>query len=147
MIHINESPKSRVAIDHSNITHAEAFDEDAAHEFKAGADWQLRRASMPKYLTAFLNGGGGTVFFGVTDRGEVCGVRLSPGHRDRVRLELDQDLRSMFPALSPACVRLNFVPVLPPPSPLVQAAETRVTETQLALVAAAAACASIGTAG
>ena len=32
-----------------------AFDEDAGHEFKGGADWQLRRQNMPKYLVAFLN--------------------------------------------------------------------------------------------
>jgi hypothetical protein len=62
------------------------LDEDSTHEFKAGRDEKLRRTNMAKYLCAFLNSGGGTIYFGVSDDGVVTGVPMNSRQRDETRL-------------------------------------------------------------
>ncbi len=54
-----------------------------------------------KYLCAFLNSGGGTLYFGVQDDGRVNGVELDRDGRDIVRLGADRACQFMEPSVLP----------------------------------------------
>ena len=94
-------------------------DEDRFHEFKAiqNAKSPTRRISdyVGKYVNAFLNTSGGTIYFGVTDDGVIKGVWLSRSDRDTLRLALDSMMHAFFPPVDPALIQLYFVPVVEAP--------------------------------
>lgn len=41
------------------------------------------------YMNAFLNGDGGTIYFGIADDGKVLGLPLTRKQRDTLRLRID----------------------------------------------------------
>jgi hypothetical protein len=95
------------------------FDEDESHEFKSllHVENVPRRVAMVavKYVNAFLNSEGGSIYFGVSDDGIVTGVRLPRELRDSLRLLLDAKISdSMVPPVDPSLVRIQFIPISEP---------------------------------
>lgn len=50
------------------------FFEDATHEFKMIK--QIKMEMVAKYICAFLNARGGTLYIGITDEGRVRGLQI-----------------------------------------------------------------------
>ncbi len=50
------------------------FEEDDRREFKAGFTSKGFPALLAKYVVSFLNSRGGTIYFGIEDDSNVCGV-------------------------------------------------------------------------
>ena len=44
---------------------------------------------IERYITAFLNTNGGTVYFGITDSGIINGIKLSRKNIDDLKLKVD----------------------------------------------------------
>lgn len=85
------------------------FEEDVTHEFKRS----LVLDELVKYIIAFLNTRGGTLYCGIEDNGVVCGLHIDRESRDQTRLALDRVLReSIKPAVIGSLVTLTFVPVV-----------------------------------
>jgi predicted HTH transcriptional regulator len=90
-------------------------DEDQEHEFKGV---QVTKQPVEqisdyaeKYINAFLNTNGGTIYFGVEDDGKVRGIILNRRGRDLLRLKLDNIVSSFKPQVDPNLVRVTFIPV------------------------------------
>jgi hypothetical protein len=70
-----------------------AVEEDREHEFKAVQQtknpMQAISEHCKKYINAFLNTDGGTMYFGVEDDGRLVGVPLDRKTRDMIRLKID----------------------------------------------------------
>ncbi len=92
------------------------FDEDAQNEFKegllGGADKAIPGIA-PKYIVSFLNGAGGTLYFGVSDDGTVQGVYLNREQRDRINLARDTMMQNRIgpPGTWTQVAHPVFVPV------------------------------------
>lgn len=92
------------------------FDEDAQNEFKegllGGADKAIPGIA-PKYIVSFLNGAGGTLYFGVTDDGVVQGVYVNREQRDRINLARDTMMQNRIgpPGTWTQVAHPVFVPV------------------------------------
>ena len=93
------------------------IEETILHEFKglrhvppsdvirAICDWTR------EYANAFLNGEGGTLYFGIEDDGVVTGVGLGRKERDDVQRRLGQIIKEFYPAVDPSLWRLEFAPI------------------------------------
>lgn len=70
-----------------------AVEEDREHEFKAVQQTKTPLQSISdhckKYINAFLNTDGGTIYFGVEDDGRLVGVPMDRKTRDTTRLKID----------------------------------------------------------
>jgi len=107
-----EQLPSRHYVHGSNI----GFDEDAQHEFKEGLLGGAEKAIpgiAPKYIVSFLNGAGGTLYFGVTDDGVVQGVYVNREQRDRINLARDTMMQNRIgpPGTWTQVAHPVFVPV------------------------------------
>jgi len=69
------------------------------------------RKVVSKYITAFLNSEGGTIYFGIEDDGTVSGLLMSRQIRDETRRFIDQKVREIDPPIDPSLVRVQFFPV------------------------------------
>ncbi|XP_053123118.1 schlafen-like protein 1 [Hemicordylus capensis] len=84
-------------------------------EFKRGSGEYLTvtlKHHVRKYMCAFLNSEGGSLFVGVEDNGLVHGVRCDHKDEDRVRLLIDSLLKGFKPQVFPAAYTLSFIPVI-----------------------------------
>lgn len=84
-------------------------------EFKRGGGEYLSLAfkhHLRRYVCAFLNSEGGSLFVGVEDSGLVRGVPCSHRDEDRVRLLVDSILQGFQPQVFPDAYRLSFIPVV-----------------------------------
>ncbi|XP_059805201.1 schlafen-like protein 1 isoform X1 [Hypanus sabinus] len=84
-------------------------------EFKRGGGEYLNvtlKNHIRKYICAFLNSEGGSLFVGVNDDGTVCGVECSHKDEDRVRLLIDSILKGFKPPLFPTSYSISFLPVI-----------------------------------
>ncbi|XP_067863138.1 schlafen-like protein 1 [Heptranchias perlo] len=84
-------------------------------EFKRGGGEYLNMAlknHVRKYVCAFLNSEGGSLFVGVNDDGTVCGVECNHKDEDRVRLLIDSILKGFKPPLFPNSYSITFLPVI-----------------------------------
>ncbi|XP_072836154.1 schlafen-like protein 1 [Pogona vitticeps] len=84
-------------------------------EFKRGGGDYLTvtlKHHVRKYMCAFLNSEGGSLFVGVDDNGLVCGIRCDHKDEDRVRLLIDSLLKGFKPQVFPAAYTLSFIPVI-----------------------------------
>lgn len=84
-------------------------------EFKRGGGEYLTvtlKHHVRKYMCAFLNSEGGSLFVGVEDSGFVHGVRCNHKDEDRVRLLVDTILKGFKPQVFPAAYSLSFIPVI-----------------------------------
>nr|XP_012420039.1 PREDICTED: schlafen-like protein 1 isoform X2 [Odobenus rosmarus divergens] len=84
-------------------------------EFKRGGGEYLSLAfkhHLRRYVCAFLNSEGGSLFVGVEDSGLVQGVRCSHHDEDRVRLLVDSILQGFQPQVFPDAYTLSFIPVV-----------------------------------
>eukprot|EP01105_Mastigella_eilhardi_P024126 TRINITY_DN6226_c0_g1_i1.p1 TRINITY_DN6226_c0_g1~~TRINITY_DN6226_c0_g1_i1.p1 ORF type:complete len:727 (-),score=155.98 TRINITY_DN6226_c0_g1_i1:73-2187(-) len=93
------------------------IEEDKRHELKSVHKQDpveyLPRVAV-KYINAFLNSEGGTIYFGVENDGCVSGVSLDRAERDACRLKLDNSLLVFQPQVDPDMWSMRFVPVVPP---------------------------------
>ncbi|XP_051892671.1 schlafen-like protein 1 [Pristis pectinata] len=84
-------------------------------EFKRGGGEYLNvtlKNHVRKYVCAFLNSEGGSLFVGVNDDGTVCGVECNHKDEDRVRLLIDSLLKGFKPPLFPNSYSITFHPVI-----------------------------------
>ncbi|XP_075764744.1 schlafen-like protein 1 isoform X3 [Pelodiscus sinensis] len=84
-------------------------------EFKRGGGEYLSvtlKHHVRKYVCAFLNSEGGSLFVGVEDSGMVQGVRCGHREEDRIRLLIDSILKGFKPQVFPDAYTLTFIPVL-----------------------------------
>lgn len=92
------------------------LEEDREHEFKS-----LKNAKDPirtiteyyveKYINAFLNTNGGTIYFGIDDDGRVQGLRLDRAQRDRLRTIISKQINKFQPAVEPDLYKIEFIEV------------------------------------
>ncbi|XP_074832167.1 schlafen-like protein 1 [Carettochelys insculpta] len=84
-------------------------------EFKRGRGEYLSvtlKHHIRKYMCAFLNSEGGSLFVGVEDSGLVQGVRCGHKEEDRIRLLVDAILKGFKPQVFPDAYTLAFIPVV-----------------------------------
>ncbi|XP_067386885.1 schlafen-like protein 1 [Emydura macquarii macquarii] len=84
-------------------------------EFKRGGGEYLSvtlKHHVRKYVCAFLNSEGGSLFVGVEDSGFVQGVRCGHKEEDRARLLIDSILKGFKPQVFPDAYTLTFIPVV-----------------------------------
>ncbi|XP_078094415.1 schlafen-like protein 1 [Mustelus asterias] len=84
-------------------------------EFKRGGGEYLNmtlKNHVRKYVCAFLNSEGGSLFVGVNDDGTVCGVECNHKDEDRVRLLIDSIVKGFKPPLFPNSYSITFLPVI-----------------------------------
>ncbi|XP_023356016.1 schlafen-like protein 1 isoform X2 [Sarcophilus harrisii] len=84
-------------------------------EFKRGGGEYLSLAlkhHVRRYVCAFLNSEGGSLFVGVEDSGQVRGIHCDHQEEDRVRLLVDSILQGFKPQVFPEAYTLSFVPVI-----------------------------------
>ncbi|XP_037357215.1 schlafen-like protein 1 isoform X2 [Talpa occidentalis] len=84
-------------------------------EFKRGSGEYLNltfKHHVRRYVCAFLNSEGGSLFVGVEDNGLVQGTRCSHRGEDRVRLLVDSVLQGFKPQVFPNAYTLSFIPVV-----------------------------------
>ncbi|XP_068773929.1 schlafen-like protein 1 [Struthio camelus] len=84
-------------------------------EFKRGSGEYLMgtlKHHVRKYVCAFLNSEGGSLFIGVEDTGFVHGVHCGHREEDRIRLLIDSILKGFKPQVFPDMYALTFIPVV-----------------------------------
>lgn len=84
-------------------------------EFKRGSGEYLSltfKHHVRRYMCAFLNSEGGSLFVGVEDSGIVRGTRCTQRDEDRVRLLVDSILQGFRPQVFPDAYTLTFIPVV-----------------------------------
>ncbi|XP_049631476.1 schlafen-like protein 1 [Suncus etruscus] len=84
-------------------------------EFKRGSGEYLSltfKHHIRRYMCAFLNSEGGSLFVGVEDSGIVRGTRCTQRDEDRVRLLVDSILQGFRPQVFPDAYTLTFIPVV-----------------------------------
>uniref|UniRef100_A0A8B9Q895 Schlafen like 1 n=1 Tax=Apteryx owenii TaxID=8824 RepID=A0A8B9Q895_APTOW len=84
-------------------------------EFKQGSGEYLMgtlKHHVRKYVCAFLNSEGGSLFVGVEDTGFVHGVHCGHREEDRIRLLIDSILKGFKPQVFPDTYALTFIPVV-----------------------------------
>uniref|UniRef100_G1LZF9 Schlafen like 1 n=1 Tax=Ailuropoda melanoleuca TaxID=9646 RepID=G1LZF9_AILME len=89
-------------------------------EFKRGGGEYLSLAfkhHLRRYVCAFLNSEGGSLFVGVEDSGLVQGVPCGHRDEDRVRLLVDSILQGFQPQVFPDAYSLSFIPVVSASAP------------------------------
>ncbi|XP_068924250.1 schlafen-like protein 1 [Petaurus breviceps papuanus] len=114
--------RSDSAIVHQEIVGQEKFfhgtflgNETRNVEFKRGGGEYLNLAlkhHVRRYVCAFLNSEGGSLFVGVEDSGLVRGIRCGHHEEDRVRLLVDSLLQAFKPQVFPDAYTLTFIPVV-----------------------------------
>lgn len=65
------------------------------------------------YIAAFLNRGGGRIYFGITDKDRIVkGEYLSDNQRNELQQKIGGKLRELTPPVTPDYYRINFHPVV-----------------------------------
>ncbi|KAL7981227.1 schlafen-like protein 1 isoform X1 [Crotalus tigris] len=116
------STRSDSAIVHKEIVGRECLfygafigEETRNVEFKQGSGEYLTttlKHHLRKYMCAFLNSEGGSLFVGVEDNGLVRGVKCDHKEEDRIRLLTDSLLKTFKPQVFPTAYTLSFIPVI-----------------------------------
>lgn len=98
----------------------DAGDEGREVEFKrlnaAEAPVRAIYKHVKVHCNAFLNSDGGTLMFGVSDRGRVLGLSLGPRDRDVIRTGIDQIFMNFYPRADPLLYHISYRRVIPPPA-------------------------------
>ena len=84
--------------------------ENNTTEFKQFSRLDLN--TIIEYICAFLNGFGGSIFFGISDDGIVRGMTIPPKELDAFRLNLDVSLRAFWPKVNLDQVQVHVHEVL-----------------------------------
>ncbi|KAH3743881.1 transcriptional regulator, SARP family protein [Pelomyxa schiedti] len=91
------------------------FEEDSEHEFKSLTNVTEVTGFIStiavRYLNAFVNASGGTIFFGVADDGTISGICLQRSFRDDLRLKLDGLISNFRPEIDPEMWSVSFIPI------------------------------------
>jgi Putative DNA-binding domain len=89
--------------------------EDRKNEFKEckgrGFDLTFACDLLSKYVSAFLNTEGGTLYYGISDNGVVSGVTMNRRVRDLFTTAFDGCVNKFRPPVEPSYYRLNYFPV------------------------------------
>jgi len=93
-----------------------AIEETRYYEFKEikGDDpVSIIKNTCDEYVVAFLNSGGGRIYWGIRDSDRVVvGVRLNHRERDRLRRAVTDQLGNIKPPISPSAYQVNLNQVL-----------------------------------
>jgi hypothetical protein len=66
-----------------------------------------------KFVCAFLNTPeGGELYFGVTEEGQIIGVKLGQKMEDAIRLDIDSQIKEITPTVPTSCYYVNFANVM-----------------------------------
>ncbi len=93
-----------------------AIEETRYYEFKeitGGDPVNIIKNACDEYVVAFLNSGGGRIYWGIRDSDRVVvGVRLNHRERDRLRRTVTDQLGNIKPPISPSAYQVNLHQVL-----------------------------------
>lgn len=84
------------------------FIEDHYHEFKLA---KPDTGTVARYICAFLNSKGGTIYFGINDQGHVKGCELRDYEQRAFQKKLFEELKNFTPPVNEQDVSVKFVPV------------------------------------
>ncbi|KAK0056923.1 schlafen-like protein 1 [Biomphalaria pfeifferi] len=70
------------------------------------------RIMIGKYVCAFLNSGGGAIFFGVNQEGKIRGLLLDNRMEDYVRLDIDSQIKLINPLVPTSAYKVNIVNIM-----------------------------------
>lgn len=65
-----------------------------------------------KFICAFLNSGGGSIYYGVKKNGEVHGISLTQRYEDAIRLDIDSQIKLIKPDVPTSAYNINFAKVM-----------------------------------
>ncbi len=92
------------------------IEETRYYEFKeiiGGDPVNTIKNTCDEYVVAFLNSGGGRIYWGIRDNNRVVvGVRLNHRERNRLRRTTTDQLGNIKPSISPSAYQVNFHQVL-----------------------------------
>ena len=95
----------------------EYWEEDIEHEFKevkGNNPVDSIKQNVGEYITSFLNGHGGTIYYGISDDKIVKGIELDSKQKDYIRRDIHNAIASISPNISPDCVEIEFENVYGP---------------------------------
>lgn len=87
------------------------LEEDLEHEFKEVKGTNpvdSIKQNVGEYITSFLNGSGGTIYYGISDDKIVKGIELDSKQKDYIRRDINNSIASIRPNISPDCVKIKF---------------------------------------
>uniref|UniRef100_A0A2C9L004 Schlafen AlbA-2 domain-containing protein n=1 Tax=Biomphalaria glabrata TaxID=6526 RepID=A0A2C9L004_BIOGL len=70
------------------------------------------RIMVGKYVCAFLNSGGGAIFFGVNQERKIRGLLLDNRMEDYVRLDIDSQIKLIKPLVPTSAYKVNIVNIM-----------------------------------
>jgi len=92
------------------------FEEDRQHEFKAFQPHldliQTLVRETEEIFNAFLNTDGGTIYFGIEDKGRILGIQLEREQKDDLRRRISVIIDRFEPKVAPELYELVFVKIL-----------------------------------
>ena len=92
------------------------YEEDKYTEFKSlissKSPEKLFITLAEKYLNAFLNTNGGTLYGGIENNGLIYGLYLNREQKDQLRLGIDNIVKNFKPKIRSNCVQVKFIPLV-----------------------------------
>jgi len=92
-------------------------DEDRENEFKSLLSTKPHtlpntiQSMCSKYLNAFLNTQGGTIYFGILDNGVIAGLVVDRSVRDLIRRAVDHVMHHHTPSVESSLYKIQFIEV------------------------------------
>ncbi|WP_423840672.1 ATP-binding protein [Vibrio mytili] len=92
-----------------------SLEEDLTHEFKEVKGKNPEKSIqnlVDEYVVAFLNGSGGSIFWGICDDGTVKSLPLSAAQKDDINKVVNAKIGTIEPAIDPTKIRVKFHSVI-----------------------------------
>ena len=92
-----------------------SLEEDLTHEFKeikGNNPTKSIQNLVDEYVIAFLNGSGGSIFWGICDDGKVKSLPLSTAQKDEVNKVINAKIGTIEPAIDPTKIKVKFHSVI-----------------------------------
>ncbi len=88
-----------------------SLEEDLTHEFKEVKGNNPAKSIqnlVDEYIVAFLNGSGGSIFWGICDDGKVKSLLLSASQKDDINKVINAKINTIEPAIDPTKIKVEF---------------------------------------
>ncbi|EGQ8508701.1 ATP-binding protein [Vibrio parahaemolyticus] len=92
-----------------------SLEEDLTHEFKEVKGSNPAKSIqnlVDEYVVAFLNGSGGSIFWGICDDGKVKSLHLSTAQKDEINKVVNAKIGTIQPAIDPTKITVRFHSVI-----------------------------------
>ncbi|MBY6223450.1 ATP-binding protein [Ferrimonas balearica] len=91
-----------------------SLEEDLTHEFKEVKGRNPAKSIqnlVDEYIIAFLNGSGGSIFWGICDDGRVKSLMLTAAQKDEINKIINSKVNTLEPSIDPTKIKVVFHPV------------------------------------